>query len=203
MTKNNAPSLILASSSTVRRTLLENAGVSFQVIPANVDEDAIKQSMFADNAKAIDAALVLANLKAVRVSNQTPDALVIGADQILDMDGVWFDKPPDMDHARSHLLKLRGRSHELATAVSIFRNGQQIWHHLESPELIMRDFSDEFLDRYLEETGDQLLNSVGAYQLERHGVQLFSTIEGDFFSILGLPLLAVLHFLRDHNLVQS
>lgn len=197
------PTLILASASTIRRDILVNAGIEVAVDPAHVDEHEIKRSMAADGAGADDVALTLSRLKAQRISARHAGALVIGADQILDLQGQWFDKPVDMDHARSHLLVLRGRTHKLMTAASIFRDGEQIWHHVETPELTMRDFSDAFLDDYLNRVGRSVLSSVGAYRLEGVGAQLFSRIDGHYFTILGLPLLALLDFLRGHGVVQT
>ena len=197
------PILVLASASTARRDLLVNAGLDVIVDPAHVDEEAIKGSMAADGAGAVDVALSLARLKAHRISTRHGGALVIGADQVLDLQGRWFDKPADMDHARGHLVALRGRTHKLVTAASVFRDGEQIWHHVETPELTMRDFSDGFLDDYLAQAGDSVLSSVGAYRLEGMGVQLFNRIEGDYFAILGLPLLALLDFLRGHGVVKT
>ena len=128
---------------------------------------------------------------------------MIGADQILECDGAWFDKPRSMSEARSHLLALRGRTHRLATAACVVRDGQRIWHHVSVPALTMRAFSDAFLDSYLERCGDDLLSSVGAYRLEGAGAQLFARIRGDFFTILGLPLLELLGFLREHGVVMQ
>lgn len=138
----------------------------------------------------------------MRVSRKVPGALVIGADQILDCAGVWFDKPPDLDHARAHLVALRGREHRLATAVCVVRDGQRLWHHREAPRLTMRAFSDAFLDAYIALEGRAMLVSVGGYRLEGPGVQLFSTIAGDHSAILGLPLLPLLEFLRGHGVVE-
>jgi septum formation protein len=188
--------LILASASTTRAALLERAGLALRCEPAAVDEEAIKSSFRAAGAEAGICAASLAEAKAERVSLRHPGALVIGADQILVCGGTWFDKPRDRDEARAHLRALRGRAHELVTAACVMRNGAILWHVVDRPRLEMRDFSDEFLARYLAETGDAVLASVGAYQLEGKGVQLFARIDGDFFSILGLPLLPLLDFLR-------
>lgn len=196
------PELILASGSRTRAALLEAAGVAFTVSVSAVDEDEIKRSLRAEGADAATAADALALAKAQRVSRRTPGALVIGADQILDCGGVWFDKPPDMAHARGHLLALRGRSHVLATAVCVVRDGERVWHGRARPRLTMRAFGDRFLDDYLAREGTAILSSVGAYRLEGPGVQLFAEIEGDHFSILGLPLLPLLDFLRNHGVVE-
>lgn len=196
-------SLILASASSVRQRLLEAAGVTADVIPANVDEDEIKAAYINEGAKAAEAALALAEMKAIRIARRHAGALVIGADQILECEGTWFDKPRTMDEARANLIALRGRTHRLATAACVVRDGRRVWHHITEPALAMRDFSDGFLDAYLERCGDDLLSSVGAYRLEGPGAQLFAHIRGDFFTILGLPLLELLGFLREHGVVME
>ena len=196
-----APRVVLASASAVRRRLLEGAGVAVTVAPAHIDEDEIKRAMRAEGAGAADAAVALAELKARRVSRDHAGALVIGADQILDLDGEWFDKPPDMDHAKAHLRTLGGRTHGLATAACVVRDGQRIWHHVATPRLTMRPLSEGFVEGYLARAGADVLGSVGAYRLEGLGAQLFSRIEGDFFAILGLPLLPLLDFLREHGAI--
>ena len=147
--------------------------------------------------------MALAELKAQRVSQRHKDALVIGADQMLQCGGIWFDKPPDLDHARGHLNALRGRTHELLSAVCVVRDGEVLWRHLESAQLTMRPFSDAFIDEYLAAAGDAVCASVGAYQLEGRGAQLFSCIKGDYFTILGLPLLPLLGFLVNHGVVTA
>ena len=148
-----------------------------------------------------EAALILAYAKAEFVARSAPDALVIGADQLLVCDEAWFDKPPDIAAARTHLQRLRGRRHELVTALVCHRGGQRIWQHVAKPRLTMRDFSDAFLESYLAAEGEALLSSVGAYRLEGHGAQLFDAIEGDQPAILGLPLLPLLGFLRQHGVL--
>ncbi len=201
MIEGDPPNIILASASVSRARVLRDAGVVFDVIPAHVDEESVKAGLKAEHATALDAAETLAELKAVKVSQQNPQALVIGADSILDLNGEWFDKPADLDHAKAHLMTLRGRSHALATAVVVALGGRRIWHHRDQPRLSMRRFSDGFLDHYLAEVGDAVTSSVGAYHLEGRGAQLFESIEGDFFSILGLPLMPLLAFLREHKAV--
>jgi septum formation protein len=196
-----APNVILASASIVRKRLLIAAGINIITTPAHVDEEAVKQAHKADGTSAVDTATALAEIKALRISSSVPGALVIGADQILVCGVEWFDKPQDMDHAKGHLCALRGQTHELATAAVVIRDGVRIWHHAETPRLTMRPFTDAFIDEYLTREGVDILSSVGAYRLEGLGAQLFSRIEGDFFSILGLPLLALLDFLRLHRVV--
>ena len=195
--------VVLASASAARRDLLAGAGIAFTVDPALVDEAAVKDAMAAEGASAEDAAIALAHMKAQRISRRHAGVLVIGADQILDLEGTWFDKPAGMNHARESLLALRGRAHNLATAACICRDGERIWHHVETPKLTMRDFSDGFLDNYLEDAGEGILSSVGAYRLEGNGVQLFARIEGSHFTILGLPLLALLDVLRANGVVSA
>lgn len=197
------PPIILASASQSRARLLSDAGVPYTVEPAYIDEDAIKQSLNAEGAGALDVAETLAELKAVKISRSHPKHLVIGADSILDLDGVWFDKPKDLDHVRAHLMTLRGRTHDLATAVVVALGGARIWHYRDCSKMTMRSFSDSFLESYIESVGVSLLSSVGAYHLEGRGVQLFDKIDGDFFSILGLPLMPLLSFLREHGTVQK
>ena len=193
--------LILASGSSVRARLLSEAGVAFRREVAAVDEAEIKTTLKAEGANATMAAETLAELKAQRVSRRHPEALVIGADQILDCDGTWFDKPADAAAARATLLALRGRSHLLLSSVAVVRGGERLWHRNERAALLMREFSDAFLDAYLAAAGETALQSVGAYQLEGLGAQLFARIDGDYFTILGLPLLPLLDFLRNHGLV--
>ncbi len=188
--------IVLASGSATRRHVLEQAGLVFTVDTASVDEDAVKRAMALDSAQPGDIAEALAELKAIRVSARHPGSLVIGADQMLDCDGVLFDKPADGAEARRHLAQLRGRTHRLTSAVVAVRDGRRVWHHRDEASLTMRHFSEDFLDVYLAKVGDGVLTSVGAYQIEGLGVQLFSSVAGDYFTILGLPLLPVLDFLR-------
>jgi septum formation protein len=195
------PQLILASASLSRRSLLEAAGLRFDILPAHVDEAEIKRAAQAEHMTAADTALALADLKAARVAQRHPDSLVIGADQILVCDGAWFDKPTDRATARAQLGELRGKAHTLATGVVCHRGGTRIWHYLAEPRLLMRAFSDAFLDAYLTAEGDAVTSTVGAYRLEGHGIHLFERIDGDHTDILGLPLLPLLGFLRQHGLL--
>jgi septum formation protein len=191
--------VILASGSKTRLALLEQAGLIVDADPAAVDEQEMKAAFQAERAPAEACAEALAELKALRVSRRHPGALVIGADQMLDLNGAWFDKPADLDHARAHLTTLRGQTHRLVTAAVVAHNGARLWHTVDTARLTMRTFSDAFLDEYLRRQGPAVLTSVGAYQLEGMGAQLFARIEGDFFTILGLPLLPLLGFLRDQD----
>lgn len=197
------PRVVLASQSRTRAALLRQAGISCAMERHGIDEDEIKRALRREQAKAGEAAETLAELKAIKVSRWTAGALVIGADQILECAGEWLDKPADLDQARAQLLVLRGKAHELATAVVVARDGARLWHHVARARLQMRAFSDGFLDFYLAEVGLDACDSVGAYQLEGLGIQLFSRIEGDYFAILGLPLLPLLDFLRNQGAVPA
>jgi septum formation protein len=194
--------LTLASGSAARRRLLEAAGVTFEVEVPRVDEEAAKASLRAEGVKPRDQALALSELKALSVSHGR-DGLVIGADQMLALEGEVFDKPKTAAEGREHLMRLRGHTHELITAVVIARGGAIVWRHVDTPRLTMRVFSDVFLDAYLSRAGDKVLTSVGAYQLEGLGAQLFERVEGDYFSVLGLPLLPLLAFLREQQAAPS
>jgi septum formation protein len=195
--------IILASSSAARASLLRAAGIAFAVEPAAIDEAAIKQEARRNGETALGAATVLAAEKACAVSRRHPDSLVIGADQLLASGTEWFDKPRDLGDAREQLLRLRGHTHILATAICAAEVGVPVWRATSVPELTMRGFSEEFLDAYLVAEGEALLGSVGAYRLEGSGAQLFSRISGDYFAILGLPLIELLGFLRDRGLLAA
>lgn len=194
-------SLVLASGSAARRRLLEAAGLTFEVDVPRVDEEAAKASLRAEGLRPRDQADALAALKALSVSRSRPD-FVIGADQMLALGDKVFDKPKDVNEAREHLLQLRGQTHELITAAVVAREGVIIWRHIDTPKLKMRAFSEAFLDDYLARAGDQVLRSVGAYQLEGLGAQLFERVDGDYFSVLGLQLLPLLAFLREHGIAR-
>jgi len=202
MLQNLDPRLILASASAVRQTLLTNAGLRFRAEAAAIDEAEIRFAARTGGDTAEQAATTLAGLKAQRVALRSPDAVVIGADQILECEAEWFDKPTNNEAARRQLLALRGRTHTLATAVVCQRGDQRLWHHLARPCMTMRTFSDGFLDDYLAAEGDRVLSSVGAYRLEGLGIHLFERIEGEHTAILGLPLLPLLGFLRQHGVVR-
>jgi septum formation protein len=197
------PLVVLASASAARRALLAAAGLRFEALPAAVDEAALKESARAEGLPAGEAALLLADAKARRLAQRHPEALVIGADQILVCDDRWFDKPEGLAGARAHLRALRGRAHVLETAVVCWRHGARVWQHLAAPRLVMREFSDAFLEAYLAAEGELVTASVGAYRLEGPGVQLFAMVEGDHAAILGLPLLPLLAFLRGHGVLAG
>jgi septum formation protein len=194
-------SLILASASPARAAMLQAAGVPLEVVPARVDEAELKIALRGPGADPAEVAVALAELKALQVSRLRPGRLVLGADQMLDCDGIWFDKPEGWAAARDQLRALRGRKHRLTSAAVLARDGARIWHHSASAQLTMRGFTEAFLDGYLEAAGATVLGSVGAYQLEGLGAQMFERIEGDFFVILGLSLLPVLDILREQSVL--
>jgi septum formation protein len=178
---------------------MANAGLSFEIDPSGVDEEEITRSLLADRASPQEIAETLAETKALRVSTRRPDTLVVGGDSTLAANGRLFDKPTNMAAARKQLMALRGQTHELFSAVVVARNGTRIWHWNERARLTMRPFNEAFLDAYLARAGEALLTSVGAYQLEGLGAHLFSRVDGDYFTILGLPLLPLLSFLSGHG----
>lgn len=194
--------LVLASGSVARRRMLEGAGLDFVVDVPRVDEEAAKSAFRSEGLRPRDQADALAELKALSVSNRR-EGYVIGADQMLALGRETLDKPKDRAEAASHLRRLRGQSHELITAAVVAKDGAVIWRHVDTPRLRMRPFSDAFIETYLDRAGDAVLSSVGAYQLEGLGAQLFERVEGDFFSVLGLPLLPLLAFLREHNVAPT
>jgi len=196
------PPIVLASASSARKLVLAAAGVVFEARPAAVDEAALKQSARAEGLSAADTALALAELKAQRVARARPDALVIGCDQLLVCGDAWFDKPANAAEARAQLQSLRGRRHSLVTALVCWRDGTRIWHHVAQPHLTMREMSDAFIDAYLAAEGDAVTTTVGAYRLEGLGAQLFETVTGEHAAILGLPLLPLLGFLRQHGVLM-
>lgn len=202
MTEAGSP-VVLASASPSRRQLLESAGLCVEISAAAIDESEVKQSLAAEGASALQTAETLAELKAGRLSRGRPGALVIGADQMLDCNGTWFDKPRDRDQAAGHLKALSGRTHTLETSVCVVQDNERLWHHNETARLTMRSFDDDFIARYLDLSGEAVLNSVGGYCLEGYGVHLFTRVEGDFFTILGLPLLPLLTFLRDRGAITG
>jgi len=201
MIQRDEPPLVLASGSAARQALLRSVGLRFEVMAAAVDEASLKASARAEGLAASETALLLAAAKARRVAQRRPEALVIGADQLLVCEDAWFDKPPDLAAARRHLKALRGRAHTLVNGIVCWRGGAQVWQHVATPTLTMRNFSNGFVDAYLDAEGEAILDSVGGYRLEALGPHLFAAIEGEHSAILGLPLLPLLSFLRDHGIV--
>jgi septum formation protein len=203
MLQNPDTRLILASASPSRQSLLRQAGLEVESIPAHVDEAAVKEAAKADGWEPAELALALAELKAQRISAKFPAALVIGADQLLVCGEDWFDKPADIAEAARHLTRLAGQTHQLVTAVCVYRGSAMVWHHVVTPSLTMRRLSPAFIADYLKAEGETVCSSVGAYRLEALGSHLFSRIEGDFFTILGLPMLPLLDYLRQTGALLS
>lgn len=197
-------SLILASTSTTRVSMLKNAGLVFDAMAPMVDEAALKDALHADDLAPRDMADALAEAKAIRISTKYPAALVIGADQILAFDdGPLFDKPQSPDMAKSQLAELSGKSHRLFSAAVVAAAGVPVWRHVGIVRLNVRKLSNDFIDSYVERNWEAIRHCVGCYQIEREGAQLFTRIEGDHFDILGLPLLPLLAFLRDRKELPS
>lgn len=194
--------LVLASGSASRRAVLERAGLAFAVVRPAVDEEALKESLRAEKVPPGEAAIALAEMKALRISERDPGALVIGGDQLLVCEGVWFDKPGDRAGAERSLRALNGRMHELFTALVVLRGGERIWQHLSVSRLAMRALSPAAIASYLDQAGEAIYACVGAYQVEGLGPRLFTAIEGDSFSIQGLPLMPLLGFLRQHGALR-
>jgi septum formation protein len=195
--------LILASASASRQAMLRDAGVGFECRVPSVDEASLKSALQKQGMAPEDIALALAEAKGAAGSRAVPDAFVIGADQILMADGRLYDKAPDKAAARRVLESLRGRAHRLISAVVLTRGGDVLWRHVGSAELRMRAFSDAFLDAYLAGEDEALLHCVGCYRIEGRGAQLFAEIEGDQFTIRGLPLIPLLAALRQNGLLPT
>lgn len=196
--------LVLASGSSGRRALLENAGVPHDVMTASIDEEAAKASLRAQGLGARDLADALAELKALKVSAKRPADLVLGCDQTLALDeGTMFDKAQDRAALAGQLRELSGKTHSLFSAIVLAEQGQPVWRHVERVRMTVRPLSDAFIDDYLEAEGDALLGCVGGYRIEGRGVQLFSRIEGSHFAIVGLPLLPLLDTLRTRGSVAT
>ncbi len=193
---SDSPPLVLASGSAIRRQLLVNAGLNFIVEPAHVDEALVKQDLAREGASAEALAETLAELKARQVALRHSEALVLGCDQVLACGSMLFDKPADLDHVACHLRALSGKTHSLYVSAVIQQGDRRIWHVNRRADLTMRELSDAYIADYVAAVGQEVMASVGAYQLEGLGAQLFSRIEGDYFTILGLPLLDILGFLR-------
>lgn len=204
MTATQQPTdLILASESRSRARMLKAAGVPFTARAAKIDEDAVKDAMLAEGAAAGNIAETLAELKALRVTAQAPQSLVLGADQILVLDGVIYSKPLDMEDAEAQLRALSGKTHELISAAVVARGDRAIWRQVSRARLTVRELSDAFIENYLTQCGEGILRNVGCYEIEGLGAQLFSRIEGDLFVIQGLPLLPLMAFLREHKILPA
>jgi septum formation protein len=192
--------LILASASKARSQILLNAGVDFRTHFSNIDETAIKENSKLGSPE--ELALKLAVLKAKKISNLNNDAFVIGADQVLECEGSLYDKPINSAEASCHLKALRGKTHRLISSVCVVCNNKTLWDVTDSVNLTMRDLSDEFIQSYLTQVGTDIFSSVGGYRLEDLGAQLFTRVDGDFFTVLGLPLLPLLEFLRSKQILN-
>jgi septum formation protein len=195
--------LILASGSPFRKSLLANAGVDFRAVPPTVDERTLEAPLENSGVTPEEVAQILAEAKAANVSETNPGTLVLGCDQTLSLGDKVFHKPRDMEDARRHLLALSGRTHHLNSAAVLVRNGQTLWRHVGIASLTMRELDPAFIGRHLARVGDKALSSVGAYQIEGEGIQLFEKIEGDYFTIVGLPLLPVLAALREFGAIDG
>lgn len=195
--------LVLASASRARADLLRNAGVEIQIDPADLDEAALKAAFRGEHLDAREIAARLAEAKANSISARHEGAVILGADQVLLHRGEMLDKPASREEARANLRRLRNSSHELISAAAITRDGRTLWQHIGSASLQMRDITDDFIENYLDRLGPKALESVGAYQLEGLGAQLFTRVAGDHFTILGLPLLEVLAFLRERGVLPE
>lgn len=198
-----AEKIILASGSPFRKALLVNAGVPVEAVPAEVDERALEAPLQGSGASPEDVALVLAEAKATEVSERKPGALVLGCDQTLSLGDEVFHKPADMEAARRHLLALSGKTHQLNSAVVLARDGAVLWRHVGVASLTMLKLDPAFIGRHLARVGAKALSSVGAYQIEGEGIQLFESVEGDYFTIVGLPLLPVLAKLRELGAIDG
>lgn len=196
--------LVLASTSAARRAMLDAAGVPHEALAPHVDEESIKAALLAEGASPRAVADALAEAKAVKISRKLPGALVLGADQVLALaDGAMLDKPAGRDGAAAQLRRLRGEEHRLISAAVIAENGTAVWRVADTASLQVRRFSDEWLETYLDAEGEAILGCVGSYRLEALGAQLFARVRGDHFTILGLPLLAVLDYLRTRGVIGT
>lgn len=195
--------MILASSSQIRTTLLQNAGLDVVAIPARIDEDAIRAALMVEQANPRDIADALAEAKARKIADKNPTALVLGCDQILAQGVTIYAKPETPDHARIQLRQLRGKSHQLLSAAVLYDGTTPIWRHVGVARLTMRDVSDGYLNSYIDRNWHSIKDSVGGYKLEEEGARLFSEIDGDYFTILGLPLLALLNFCALRGFIES
>ncbi|MEH6692278.1 MAG: Maf-like protein [Pseudorhizobium pelagicum] len=197
------PQLVLASSSPFRRMLMENAGLVFEAVAADIDERRIEAALEDTHARPEQVAVELARAKALEVSRRMTGALVIGSDQTMSLGDRVYHKPKDVEEAKRHVLSLSGKTHRLNSGIALARDGEVLWDHLSHADLTVRTLSADFVEGYVARCGEKLLGSVGAYQLEGEGIQLFSEIRGDYFTILGLPMLPLLDKLRDLRAIDG
>ena len=195
--------LVLASGSAIRAQLLRNARVPFEIVIPRLDEEAIRAALEAEKASPRDVADTLAEMKARKIAERRPDALVLGCDQVLDLAGRCLAKPESPDDARAQLRALRGQRHSLLSAAVLYAGGEPVWRHVGQVRLTMRDISDAYLDDYVARNWDSIRHAVGCYKLEEEGVRLFARIEGDYFTVLGLPLLELLSYLTLRGTVPA
>ena len=195
--------LILASQSQARQALLKQAAISYTALPASIDEELIRQSAQAEGASPDEIAVLLAELKGQKIASSHPDAMVIASDQLLVCDGQIYGKPDSLAAAKSQLTELSGKRHTLLTAVMLFDNGKRIWHHIARPEVTFHTLTEAEIDQYLAHIQDDALASPGSYFLEGAGIHLFADLFGDYYAILGLPLLALLPQLKLHGLTYG